>query len=377
MRKSFRKFKRFINDCIALQKQKKVLPRFLKKAKGEKILLISHQLTTTGAPLVLYHLAKELIDQGFAPLVLSYWGGSLTKEFKKLGVEVLLGDVYSDHPDVLRELASHFDKTIVNTIVCYSAVDVIKDAVWWIHEGQYVETGFMQDYPNLESVLRKAENVFVVSEYAKETVDKFSPNSQIIRLGVEDFYRETPKSSCEKVKFALVGNVCACKAQDVVADAILKMDKKYLNQSEFHFFCEKKGRRYRELVKKLHAFSNVFYDGIVLDQDEKWAKFSDIDVFLVPSRDESLSLVALEACMLKKPIILSENVGAGYMVKEGENGFILPTADSDALKAAIEKLIDNKSELQKMGEVSRQMYEEFATFENHQKELKKIIDLCK
>lgn len=377
MRKLFRKFKRVLKDFVALQNQKIVLPRFLKNAKGKKILLVSHQLTTTGAPLVLYNLAKELISEGFSPLVLSYRGGSLTKEFKKIGVEVLLGDVYSDNTEVLKSVASNFDKIIVNTVVCYSVVDIFEDAIWWIHEGQYVETSFMQDYPKLESVLRKAQNVFVVSEYAKRTVDKFSPNSKIIRLGVEDFYVKTQPAHYEKVKFAHVGNICECKAQDVIFDAISKMDKKHLQQSEFYFFCEPKGRMYRKFVKDKAPFKNIFIGGVLLNQEEKWSTFRDMDVFIIPSRDESLSLVALEACMLKKPIILSENVGASYMVKEGENGFILPTGDSDAMKVALEKLIDNKSQLPEMGEISRQMYEKFATFENHQQELKKIIDLCR
>lgn len=262
---------------------------------------------------MLFYLTKELLKKGYNSMVLSYRGGSLVDSFTEIGVEVLCGEIYNDNPEVLKELASNFDNVIVNSIVCFSAVDAIKDSIWWIHEGQNIELGFMPDYPKLESVLRNAKNIFVVSEYAKDVVDKFNPISKIIKLGIADTYKEQNiKKTNDKVKFALVGNVCECKAQDVLVEAILKLDKKYVDECEFHFICEKKGRRYRKVKKDLKHLNNIFFDGLFTNQDEKWSKFSQIDVFVVPSRDESCSMVVLEACMLKKPVIVSENVGAKY-----------------------------------------------------------------
>lgn len=383
MRKLIRKIKQSIKDFLALKRQNLVLPKFLKNAKGKKILLISHQLTTTGSPLALYYLAKELVKNGFSPMVLSYKGGDLISAYKKIGVEVICGEIYNNNPEALKNVASNFDKIIANSILCYGVVDLYKDAIWWIHEGQNIELSFMVDYPKLESVLRKAENVFVVSDYAKQVVDKYNPNSKIIMLGVPDAYKPTAQSDRnDKIKFANVGNICECKAQDVLLEAILKLDSKYLEQCEFHFFCEKKGRRYRKMAKASSGLNNIFFEGLISNQDVKWENFSQMDVFIIPSRDESCSLVAIEACMLKKPIIVSENVGAKYMVKDKNlldegNGYVFPTNDSEKLKEAIEKLIINKDNLVKLGEVSRMMYEKFASFENHINELNQIIDLCR
>lgn len=378
MKKEFRKFKRILKDFFVLQRQKNLLSEFLKDSNGKKILLISHQLTTTGSPLMLYHLSKELIKNGFNPLIVSYIGGSLTKSFEKIGVKVLVGEVYNDNPQVLKNLVSNFDKVIVNSVVCFSAINTINNAIWWIHEGQSIETGFMKDYPELESVLRKAKNIFVVSEYAQNVINKYNPNSQIIKLGIEDFYKDKAKENKnDKVKFAIVGDVCDCKGQDIIVDAINKLDKNRLEQSEFYFICDKKGRRYRKIVKNTKKHKNVFFKGLILNQEQKWQTFSDMDVFIVPSRDESCSLVTLEACMLKKPVIVSENVGAKYMIKEGENGYVVQTANSEQFKNAIEKIILNKDNLTKMGEVSRKQYEELATFDKHIEELQKLIELCK
>lgn len=377
MKKAFRKFKRIIKDFFVLKRQKRILSEFLKDSNGKKILLISHQLTTTGSPLMLYHLAKELIKDGFNPLVVSYNGGSLTKSFEEIGVKVLVGEVYSDNKQVLKNLASNFDKVIANSIVCFSAIDEINDAIWWIHEGQSIETGFMKDYPELETVLKKAKNIFVVSEYAQEVINKYNPNSQIIKLGIEDFYKEEiKKDKNEKIKFAIVGDICDCKGQDILVDAINKLDKEHLEQSEFYFICDKKGRRYRKVVNYTKKHKNVFFNGLIFNQEQKWKTFSDMDVFIVPSRDESCSLVTLEACMLKKPVIVSKNVGAKYMVKEGENGYIVQTANSEQFKNAIAKIIFNKNKLTQMGEISRKQYENLATFDKHIEELQKLIKMC-
>lgn len=380
MKKAFRKFKSRLKDIAAINEQRKILPNFLKNAKGKKILLVSHQLTTTGSPLVLFRLAKELVNEGFSPLVLSYKGGSLAKSFEKIGVDVICGEIYAKNPEEMRKIGSNFDKVIANSIVCFPAVDVFPEAIWWIHEGQYVETCFMKDYPQLEEILRKAQTTFVVSDYALQTVKKYSPQAQIIKLGIEDdsaFLLEKTVKSPEIVSFSHVGNVTDCRAQDVLAGAIEKLDKKYLEQSEFHFFCEKKGRMFRKLHAQLESYPNVTFEGVLPHQDVKWKKFAASDVFIIPSRDESCSLVALEACMLSKPIVLSENVGGKYMVKEGENGFVIPTEDSDALREKIEFFIDNKGKLSQMGQVSREMYEKFASNELQLEEFKKIINLCK
>lgn len=375
MRKIFRNFKASLKALFATNKSKKILTSFLNRTKGEKILLVSHQLTTTGSPLMLFHLAKELKKQGFSPFVLSYTGGSLIHEFKKHEIDVTLGEVFQTNAEAFKNIAKHFDKIIVNTIVCYSAVEQYNEAMWWIHEGQNIETSFMKDFPAIEDTLRKAKNIFVVSEYAKEVVEKYNSNVKITRLGVEDHYKENKsKTENEKIKFALVGNICECKAQDVLIDAISQMDKKNLEKCEFHFFCAKKGHRYRNTVKKIKHLKNIFFDGLFTSQEAKWKIFADMDVFVIPSRDESCSLVALEACMLKKPIIISENVGAKYMIKENENGYIVKTEDGTALKNAIQNIVDNKENLQTMGEISRSLYEEKASFELFKSELEKLIE---
>ena len=90
-----------------------------------------------------------------------------------------------------------------------------------------------------------------------------------------------------------------------------------------------------------------------------------MDVVVVASRDESCSLVALEGAMLSRPLIVTENVGAKYMVTP-QNGLIVPSNDVDAMKDALMTMIDNRASLYEMGRESRKRYEALASMARHE-----------
>lgn len=65
------------------------------------------------------------------------------------------------------------------------------------------------------------------------------------------------------------------------------------------------------------------------------------DVLLVPSlARESHSLVTREALLRGVPVICSDSLGPEQVVKDGLNGLVVPTGDSDALAAAMRTAID-------------------------------------
>ena len=96
------------------------------------------------------------------------------------------------------------------------------------------------------------------------------------------------------------------------------------------------------------------------------------DVIVVASRDESCSLVALEGAMLSKPLIVTENVGAKYIVKE-DNGFVVKADDAIGLSNAMRKMIDHKENLSYMGEKSRAYYEQYASMEVYTRSMEKLF----
>ena len=63
-----------------------------------------------------------------------------------------------------------------------------------------------------------------------------------------------------------------------------------------------------------------------------------------------------EAMSISKPIIASDFGGNPYMVHDGENGFITPQKDADALCDAMKRFENAPELLEKMGEASLARY---------------------
>ncbi len=66
------------------------------------------------------------------------------------------------------------------------------------------------------------------------------------------------------------------------------------------------------------------------------------DIVVLPSYyREGVPRSLLEAMAMAKPIVTTDSVGCREVVKNGENGYLVPIKDSSALADAISKLLDN------------------------------------
>lgn len=89
------------------------------------------------------------------------------------------------------------------------------------------------------------------------------------------------------------------------------------------------------------------------------ALLSVLDVQLNASfGTEATSIALLEGMSLSKPSIVSDYGGNPWLVKDGDNGLVFPSRDSDALAAAMERLLDHPEERTAMGQRAREVFEE-------------------
>jgi glycosyltransferase involved in cell wall biosynthesis len=88
------------------------------------------------------------------------------------------------------------------------------------------------------------------------------------------------------------------------------------------------------------------------------------DVFVLPSIDEPWGTVVNEAMAAGLPIVTTRVVGAaGDLVRHGENGYIVPEADSQALAEALIDILDDETRRQCMGQRSQEIIAPW-TYEN-------------
>lgn len=77
------------------------------------------------------------------------------------------------------------------------------------------------------------------------------------------------------------------------------------------------------------------------------------DIVVLPSYREGMPLSLLEAMAMEKPIITTDTVGCREVVRNGQNGFLVPIKDSKKLADAINVLIKDPTLRKKMGNKSR------------------------
>jgi len=77
------------------------------------------------------------------------------------------------------------------------------------------------------------------------------------------------------------------------------------------------------------------------DQDTLPYYYSAAEAVVVPSHYESFGLVALEAMACGTPVVASETGGLAFLVRDGETGFHVPTADPGALAEKLRLIIQD------------------------------------
>lgn len=77
------------------------------------------------------------------------------------------------------------------------------------------------------------------------------------------------------------------------------------------------------------------------------------DLFLLPSESESFGLAALEALSCEVPVVASRAGGLPEVVVEGENGYLRPVGDVEAMAAAAIELLADPVKLRAFGAAGR------------------------
>ena len=96
-----------------------------------------------------------------------------------------------------------------------------------------------------------------------------------------------------------------------------------------------------------------------------------LDIFVLPSLNEGMGRVLVEAMASGKPIVASNVGGIPDLVKHGHNGFLVGPGDVNGLSLAIKKLIEDEQLRPKMGTNGRAMAWDYGVEEM----IKKIDDL--
>jgi glycosyltransferase involved in cell wall biosynthesis len=137
----------------------------------------------------------------------------------------------------------------------------------------------------------------------------------------------------------------------VLLKAVRKI-KKIIPDIDLHIVgAVRKEKYFRELKKYVHdndLEQNVAFLGPLSGAEVK-KEYSECSIFVLPSEEESLGLVLVEAMAAGKPVIASNIGGIPYVVINNETGYLLEYGNADELAERIISLTKDDKYRTEMG----------------------------
>lgn len=171
-----------------------------------------------------------------------------------------------------------------------------------------------------------------------------------------DFYALAPLQTAPPV-FLLIGRMLRDKGVPEYLSAAAALKKRYpravfrlLGPHDDHP-ATVPWERIREAVDA----GTVEYFGETTDIRPEMAKAG---IYVLPSYREGTPRSVLEAMSMGRPVITTDAPGCRETVVDGDNGFLVPVGDADALARAMERFITEPALVEQMGARSRRIAEE-------------------
>jgi glycosyltransferase involved in cell wall biosynthesis len=87
--------------------------------------------------------------------------------------------------------------------------------------------------------------------------------------------------------------------------------------------------------------------------EKAWSWMASFDLFVLPSLNEGMGRVLIEAMALAKPVVASRVGGIPEIVVDGETGNLVPAKDAKRLAEAILFLLKDAELCRRMGEAGK------------------------
>jgi O-antigen biosynthesis protein len=343
---------------------------------AKDILLVTHDLSFSGAPLMLFSTAKILKDLGFFIVVVSPHHGPLQKLYEEVGITVIVDElVLSQHPSFER-FAKNFDFIICNTVVCWPAVKQMQNitkTIWWIHEGKVAKPYFL--VPAFVETLRSARHIIGVSDYSISFFKNYNANITKIYNYFDGISAPIEKAAGEqKLIFSLIGSIESRKGQLVLINALKKIRPELLLDAEIWIIGRTLHHEYyAELVTESESMPAIKIMG-EKSHRECIKLMQQSDVILNTSTDDPFPLSLVEALSMNKPCIVSSNTGLAELMTDGFNGFIFESGNAFDLSKKIQYILSNRDVLETIGKNGHETFEEHLSKEKAIKNWKSYLE---
>jgi len=207
-------------------------------------------------------------------------------------------------------------------------------------------------------ILKNAIKLIAISHYVKkEIAEKTDAEIQII---VDPMFFGVKKHEV-KNRILFVGGIEPRKGLHILFEAITLV-KPTIPDIRVHIVGSVRKKDYfskiLQIIKKNELDDFIVFRG-ALDDNELLKEYSQAAIFILPSKEESLGIVLLEAMATRTPLIASNIGGIPNIIHDGQNGFLVNYGDTQKIAEHIINLLSNDELRSKMGNIGEKMAREY------------------
>jgi glycosyltransferase involved in cell wall biosynthesis len=189
------------------------------------------------------------------------------------------------------------------------------------------------------------------------------------------FFRDTLGLSNKDFVVAVVGSIEPRKGQDYFIQAVPDILKE-INNVKFIITGETIERntsyamKLFRMVEDLELKNKIVFTGFIKDIP---TLMNSIDLLVLPSLEEALARVLIEAMAAMKPIVATNVDGIPEAVVDKQTGILVPPKNSKALANAIIYLLKDPDIAKKMGIEGRKRVKRFFNIEETSEKINAIL----
>ena len=231
---------------------------------------------------------------------------------------------------------------------------------------------------------RRADYIRIVSPFLYKPLDKLNIDREKIFLvpprcdsnlfNYQNIESNKPKQlTNSKYNLLFVGNLIYAKGVDILLEAFALIENEYSDVSLSYVGEGKEKQKLLNRSKELGLEKKVnFFDRIDYQDMPAMMYFSDI--LILPSREEGVGRVILEAMAMKLPVVATNVGGIPLLIDDLRDGLLFDSENVEGLKAQILRLIED-NEL--YVNITNSAYKKFIRHYEYEVSIKKFINMYK
>jgi len=132
--------------------------------------------------------------------------------------------------------------------------------------------------------------------------------------------------------------------------------------------------RLRALAAGLGVSRYVNFIGSIADAELR-EEYKACSMFVMPSNEEGFGIVFLEAMAYGKPVVGGTNGGTPSVVKDGETGLLVDSADVAGIAQSLINLLNNDELRERLGQAGHQRLSDNFTFDKFARNFREVMQI--